>query len=172
MDFSELFFQSKGKPITYKDNILCMADHFPFENGDRFLIAFESTNSEWRQGIALYLFGDIEIENLSKKVRDRTVFFENTAPRKVSVKVFFPESKRRQPKKLPSKGLLGIKNVWDTGNGTIDSWHNGAAMIIEEIENGKRYRCNDGHPDENFDDIIFTVQKLPEAKNRRLSRLV
>ena len=35
----------------------------------------------------------------------------------------------------------------------------GAAMIVEEIENGRRYRCNDWEPDEDFDDIIFTVQK-------------
>jgi hypothetical protein len=40
----------------------------------------------------------------------------------------------------------------------MDSWHNGAAMIVEESENGRFYKCNDGHPDENFDDIIFHVQ--------------
>lgn len=32
-------------------------------------------------------------------------------------------------------------------------------MIVEEIENGRRYRCNDGHPDESFDDINFSLQK-------------
>jgi len=33
-------------------------------------------------------------------------------------------------------------------------------MIVEKIEGGRRYRCNDGFPDEDFDDIIFTVRKL------------
>jgi hypothetical protein len=32
-------------------------------------------------------------------------------------------------------------------------------MIVEEIENGRRYYCNDGHPDEDFDDIIFELTK-------------
>ena len=43
---------------------------------------------------------------------------------------------------------------------SLESGHNGAAMIVEEIENGRRYRCNDGAPDEDFDDIVFTVQKI------------
>ena len=60
---------------------------------------------------------------------------------------------------------MGIKNIWDPGDGTIFSWIGGAAMIVEEIENGRRYRCNDGHPDENFDDIIFTIQKLTQQGN-------
>ncbi len=34
-------------------------------------------------------------------------------------------------------------------------------MIVEEIENGKRYKCNDGHPDDaDFDNIVFTVQRI------------
>jgi hypothetical protein len=35
-------------------------------------------------------------------------------------------------------------------------------MIVEEIENGRRYRCNDGVPDDDFDDIVFTVQRVKE----------
>ena len=33
----------------------------------------------------------------------------------------------------------------------------GAAMFTENIDHGKRYYCNDGNPDEDFDDIIFTI---------------
>lgn len=42
-------------------------------------------------------------------------------------------------------------------------WHaglcNGAAMYSEDIPNGKRYFCNDGVEDDDFDDIIFTVTR-------------
>jgi len=69
-------------------------------------------------------------------------------------------NRKASPKKLPAKNVLGIKNVWDTGNGVIQSWYNGSAMVVEEIENGKRYRCNDGHPDNNFDDIVFSIKKI------------
>jgi hypothetical protein len=36
---------------------------------------------------------------------------------------------------------------------------NGAAMYSEDIPNGKRYFCNDGVEDDDFDDIIFTVTR-------------
>jgi len=38
-------------------------------------------------------------------------------------------------------------------------------MIIEEIENGKHYQCNDGHPDENFADIVLTVKRNSDRTN-------
>ncbi|MBS0606515.1 MAG: hypothetical protein JSR57_06165, partial [Verrucomicrobia bacterium] len=57
-----------------------------------------------------------------------------------------------------------IKNIWESpGNQDrkfVDSGHNGAGMIVEEIENGRRYQCNDGTPDANFADIIFTIRKF------------
>jgi len=34
------------------------------------------------------------------------------------------------------------------------------AMYSEDIPNGKRYHCNDGIPDDDFDDIVFTVTRL------------
>ena len=68
---------------------------------------------------------------------------------------------RSCPKRVPKKGLLGIKNVLDAGRGTISSWVGGAARIVEEIENGRRYSCNDRAPDDDFDDIVFTITKAP-----------
>ena len=162
-DFSEIFIKNKGKPIQYKGKTLVMTDYIPFEDGDRFLFTFEQTNSEWRQGIGLYMFGHIEIECLKKTVEDRTVFFEDTSPKEIIVSLWAEKIRKYHPKRLPKKNLLGIKNIWDTGSGSIESWDWGAAMIVEEIENGKRYRCNDGHPDEDFDDIVFTVQRLKSS---------
>jgi hypothetical protein len=59
-------------------------------------------------------------------------------------------------------GHIHIYNVWNDGN----LWHaihgrrNGAGMTVEEISNGFRYHCNDGYPDEDFDDIVFRVERL------------
>jgi hypothetical protein len=49
------------------------------------------------------------------------------------------------------------------GRGTTDAWHNGAAMIVHDISNGKQYQCNDGHPDDNFDDLVFRVTRIGET---------
>jgi len=35
-------------------------------------------------------------------------------------------------------------------------------MIVEEIESGFRYHCNDGYPDEDFNDIVFTIERCEE----------
>ncbi len=45
------------------------------------------------------------------------------------------------------------------GGKSVDYGRYGSAMIVEEVEGGRRYRCNDWHPDDNFDDIVFTVRK-------------
>lgn len=157
--FDPLFATVLGAgSIEYKGKKLIRLDHILFEDGDRFKITFEKKTSSWRQGILLSLFGYFEVDG--KMCQDRIILWEDTAPKEVLIAAFQDKSKRKQPNRLPNKGVLGVKNIWDTGNGTIESWYNGAAMQTEEIENGKRYCCNDGHPDENFDDIIFTIQKV------------
>ncbi|MGH6614062.1 hypothetical protein [Sphingomonas sp.] len=79
------------------------------------------------------------------------VLWADTAPRIVILEVH------------ANDGVCQVKNVWDTGDGTMHSWHNGAAMIIEETEFGRRYRCNDGNPNDDFDDIIFRLESNAEA---------
>jgi hypothetical protein len=159
-NFDQLFLATDEKAVKYDGKVLVRYDEIPFDDGDRFLITIQKTNSKWVQGIGLLLFGFIEIETIKETVSDRTFFMENAALREIVIRLWKDNTKRKQPKSLPQSGFLGIKNVWDNGSNRIDSWFGGAAMIVEETENGKRYRCNDGHPDENFDDIVFTVQKV------------
>jgi hypothetical protein len=58
-------------------------------------------------------------------------------------------------------GVCQVKNVWDTGNGVMQSWHNGAAMIIHRGTSSTKYECNDGFPDDDFDDLVFRIELLP-----------
>jgi hypothetical protein len=53
-----------------------------------------------------------------------------------------------------------VKNVWDTGDGVTHSWLNGAAMIVDVDVSKRTYRCNDGFADDDFDDIIFRIERL------------
>ena len=48
--------------------------------------------------------------------------------------------------------------MWRINDGAMQYEHNGAAMYFEEIPNGKRYFCNDGYPDDDFDDLIFSIE--------------
>jgi hypothetical protein len=61
---------------------------------------------------------------------------------------------------LDRPNTVNIHNVWDAGNGVVDSWRNGAAMIVEELPKGRRYHCNDGFADNDFDDIVFRVERV------------
>jgi len=68
-------------------------------------------------------------------------------------------------------------NLISTQSQRIDYCQRGTAMIVEEIENGRRYRCSDVflyEKEDPFGDIVFTVQRtdstnnFPRKKNRSL----
>lgn len=148
--------ESKGQPIAYKGKTLVLADKFPVANGDRLRICIESTNSEWPQGMSVDITGSCEVKGkVWKKGKGVKMIFWADAtgidPKNIEITVF------------TETGYVWIQNHWEMtnhlGTKSIDSGHHGAAMIVEEIAGGRRYRCNDGHPDDNFDDIVFTVRK-------------
>lgn len=164
--FDELFIASKGQPITYNDRRLVLADKFPVNNGDTLIAAIEKTNSEWPQGFYIDITGSCECNGKVFKQGKgiKMLFWQKTATPQIKLKVF------------TKKDFVWVANIWEKTSiytvrdsddniiqkesKSMDYGHHGAAMIVEEIENGRRYRCNDGHPDDNFDDIVFTIQRL------------
>ena len=154
--FEELFRKSKGRPITYRAKTLHLMDKLRIRNGDRFRVVIEELNSDWKQGVSLSLSkGRIRVAD--REFSKGIVLWEDTAP--VSTEVIIVLGSRQVE-------WLYLKNVWDKGDGVIDSWHNGAAMIIEELsERTNRYRCNDGYPDDDFNDIVFRIENLPNLSD-------
>lgn len=143
--FEDLFNQSKGQPFVYNDKLICLSDKTQLVSKVTMCsITFISIDSEWRQGIVLNTKGDFEING--QKLPNKIVLWYDTAPKEVLIKI------------NSSNKLLLLYNVWDTGNGTIQYGHNGAGMHIEEKEGYKIYHCNDGVPDDDLNDLIFTVQ--------------
>lgn len=164
-NFNQSFIESKGQPIIYKAHTLVLGDKFPVSNGDVLLISIEKANSDCRQGVSIDITGSCEYnaETIKKGKGIRLLFWQDTAPKEIRLKVF------------TKKEFVWIENIWENTNSylvstslgdpitkeskSVDYGHNGAAMIIEEIENGRRYYCNDGFPDEDFDDIVFTIRR-------------
>jgi hypothetical protein len=167
--FEKMFIESRGDPVSYKGNTLVCVDKFPVRNGDVLLASIEKTSGNSRQGFSIDITGYCEMEgHIFRKGKGiKLVFWEDTITKPIKLKVF------------TKQGFVWIQNIWEktsrylisNSNGepqereskTTDFGHNGAAMIIEEIEKGKRYKCNDNIPDEDFDDIIFTVQNLGQG---------
>lgn len=165
-NFEPLFVESRGQSIVYKGKNVIRIDKFPVKNGDTLIVSIEKTNAVERQGFIIDITGYCEMHGeICKKGKGiRMAFWEDTMPKQVQLKVFTKQD------------FVWIENIWEeetsylittpTGeplerkSKLINYRVNGAAMIVEEIENGRRYRCNDGDPDEDFDDIIFTVRKL------------
>jgi len=162
----DLFEESKGQPVSYKEHILVRADKFPVKNDDTLIASIEKTNAEKRQGFVIDITGSCEMNGriIKQGKGIRLLFWEDTMPKQVEIKVFTKQD------------FVLVYNIWENINTYLIRsptgepmkkeskatayGHNGAAMIVEDIENGRRYRCNDGYPDEDFNDILFTIHKL------------
>ena len=126
-----MFETSAGKPIEYQGKTLVMMDDFPTEGATRLRLVFETCNGEWRQGVGLRIDGKFKVHG--QTISKGIVLWHDTAPQTVE---------------------------WDVGDGVIHSWHNGAAMIVEALPDGRRYCCNDGFADDDFDDIVFRLERV------------
>lgn len=146
MDFEKLFKQSKGQPISYEGKTLVLIDRIGIASTQKVKINFLETNSNWKQGLILETNGKFILDDGSV-ITKYPVFWEDTAPKEIELTI-----------KSKNKELI-VYNVWDSGNGTISRWHNGAAMEINQISEKKRiYYCNDGYPDLDFNDIVFSIE--------------
>jgi hypothetical protein len=144
--FERLFIQSRGQPITYGDKRIQLADTFKIPPTCTLQVVMLSYKKQWRQGVHVSTSGSLVVND--RTVKNAIVLWTDTAPQTISIKV------------ASTDGVCRVKNVWDTGNGTIQSWHNGAAMVVDSASKVRRYECNDGHPNDDFDDLIFTIEIL------------
>jgi hypothetical protein len=147
MAFEDLFFESGGRSVQYKGRTVAMVDYFPVPEDGRVQIVFDDVNSEWRQGVMLTVDGTFRVAG--DEVVRSLVLWQDSAPPKVDIGVYTKDS------------AIEVRNVWDTGDGVVHSWHNGGALIVEPDGQGRRYLCNDGHPDDDFTDLVFRLLPIP-----------
>ena len=140
--FDKEFMNAKGKPVVYKGLELVRIDRISIKRHFSGFLRVISTNSEWKQGIRIKVNGSMSIN--SCEGNDFIIWADD-----IRGDVSFEGTSRESE--------LMIWNAWDIGGGRVDAWLNGAAMIVEMEGNTRRYKCNDSHDDDNFDDIIFEV---------------
>jgi hypothetical protein len=140
-----LFAASNGEPVSYKGQTIRLVDKVAVgELG--MTVTFESARSRWRQGVHLEVEDGAFVFGAQKREKS-IVLWEDTAPKNVSLAV-------------TKHTMCWVKNVWDAGGGGMDSWHNGAAMIVEDWHRGRRYRCNEGNGGDSFDSLIFSIARV------------
>jgi hypothetical protein len=118
-------------------------DILPIVNEEVLYIVFEEAHSPWRQGIWLKTDRGLEING--ERCLSFSLWFD-TAPREVPCRC------------LTDDGCLSLYNIWDSGDGMrSQGWSSG--MIVEELPDGRRYRCNDLGFDTQFDKLVVRVER-------------
>ena len=189
VNFEDLFRQAGTKEhpyprtINYKGQTIFLSDKFPVKKGEKLKFKIERINSRYRQGFAVRLENgylvvdgeptekkkrsftfllteDHEIEAFTKEGHifisnfwEETIYEENLSGHFGNADGTFSHSKI--VKYPEGKNIVCYAGCgrWNAG------LCNGAAMYPEDIPNGKRYFCNDGVEDDDFDDIVFTVTR-------------
>jgi hypothetical protein len=119
-----------------------------WRQGISICLMFQDRTGKWKRGAHEGEDGHIVVGGKTASGRNGIAFWQSKDWNAVEFGV------------LGTASIINIYNLWDCGNGVVHSWLNGAAMIVEEIPNGRRYRCNDAEADDDFDDIIFRLERL------------
>ncbi len=187
VNFKELFRTIPGETFpqkrTYKGKTIFLVERFPIENKERLKFTIESTNSRYRQGfyIGFLKKGYLKLDNDPKKYKSpNKLLLDEDEEVEVTTKDgcifignFWEETIYEEHKSghfQKADGTFSHSKIVEYPEGKpvicyVNSgrWNaglcNGAAMYSEEIPNGKRYFCNDGVEDDDFDDIVFTVTR-------------
>jgi len=132
-------FKEKGQ------HDVVMIDVFDINDGDLLKLTFESTNSPWRQGVWLKTNKHLVINQVQCPSAQ---LWHDTAPKEVLIECHTSDKR------------VHLYNIWDKGNGQeSQAWTSG--MLVEELLNGKRYRCNDIGFDTDFTKLIFRIERIP-----------
>ncbi len=120
-------------------------------NGETFQLVLESANSEWQQLVTLDTDRAVEVDGKEYR-RGVMIDYDPLHPEKTVVV-------------RTEEGMLWVWNAWryrrpaTTGPWFLDSLSSYAGMVVEELPNGFRYRCNEGRDDDDYDDLIFRIER-------------
>jgi hypothetical protein len=129
-------FRDSGQPGVVKWDVV------PVGDGDRIRLIFESASAAGRHGVWLRTDQGLDVNGLHAPSVD---LWADTAPAVVDIAIHTGD------------GRLHIYNIWDSGTGrNSQAWTSG--MLIEELPDGRRYRCNDIGLQSKFDNLIFRIE--------------
>lgn len=150
MVFEEIFKASNWEAVEHTGKLIRIGDVLPISSDIKsYQIIFESMNSNWEQGVFISCKKAHFLINDKEEKINGIHFWFNESPMLNSFKIL------NQP-----NSELKVWNIWRIDNGPMSYGHNGAALYAEEFENGKRFYCNDGYPDDDFEDLVFQIKWL------------
>src|SRR6266511_5950764 len=122
----------------------------PAVNGELFVLTFEDSRSDWKQLVHLETDRRLEVEGVQYR---KGVMLSYEPGRSVKFACYTKE------------GMLWVWNAWEyqDSQGSLRrlSHEQFSGMLVEEISNGYRYRCNEGRDDDDYDDLTFRIERTP-----------
>jgi hypothetical protein len=128
-------------------NDVILWDVLPVRDGEELRLIFESKNSEWEQGIWLMCDKGLTVEGQTGK--SAYLWYDHSPREGVVIKCHTQD------------GFLSIYNIWDRGKGPESQKHS-SGMLVEDLPNGRRYRCNDIGFGTEFDKLVFRIEWLKQ----------
>lgn len=109
-------------------------------------LTFESSSSKWRQGVWLRADSGLLVKGIQCPSVDLWI---DTAPHEVLCCGKVGE-------------MITVYNIWERENRRSSLSHS-SGMLVEEIPNGRRYRCNDIGFTTGFDKIVFRLEHMVQG---------
>jgi len=96
-------------------------------------------------------------------VSDCGLFIDDKFHRKGATIIYDPQNPECTLACLTREGMLWVWSVWDyrpQGVRAVLSQRMYSGMLVEELPTGFRYRCNEGRDDDDYDDLIFRIERI------------
>lgn len=106
-------------------------------------LVFEAWGDTSRHGVWLATEGTLVVNGYSSPSMD---IWTDTAQREVAIQVY------------SSTGHLHLYNIWNSKEVGRQSQSYTSGMLVEQLANGRRYRCSDIGFDTKFDDLVFRIE--------------
>ena len=120
-------------------------DVFPVSDGEILRLVFEGRKSDAEQGV--WLMTDSGLTVGGKSGKDIDLWFGDVPGKEALITC------------RTKDGLLSVYNTWDTGRGRRSQGYT-SGMLVEDLPNGRRYRCHDFGLEPEFDRLVFRLERV------------
>lgn len=142
IEFEKKFNLSRGRPFEEAGRCYQMFYAITEAMPKTFSLSFEYAILNPRQGLRLDCDDPLVIAGVKNKA---FTLWKHTAPSHIKVE-------------RTGYASVMIRNIWDNGDGVIQSWHGGGALIAEPgMDKTVRLRCNSTLKNSDCNDLVVLI---------------
>lgn len=151
ISFNKEFQESNGKPVAINGVTYHRTYEIKVKNLTHVNITVQSVKKgrdAWKQ--AVHLNSDKPLRSEKDQGNDFVFWFPTAT--------LFRKAITQASCDCTPNSTLTVWNVWQVDN-AIQSLYNGSAMVVTQLsEHQWQFQCNDGKPNDDMDDLVFTLE--------------